>query len=100
MLGGFGGWLTGVRALAIPVLGTYIAAGATALGAGVGTILGGIAGPGLARPRAEPGDQDLEQRGGETLVLVHAGNRLDLAERILRANRARQVERARQSVMA
>ena len=71
MLGGLGGWLAGVRALAIPVLGPYIAAGATALGAGVGTILGGIAGPGLARPR---GDRDVEQRGGDTLVLVHAGN--------------------------
>jgi hypothetical protein len=32
-------------------------------------------------------------------VLVHAGNRLDEAERILRAHSARQIERAQQSAM-
>ncbi len=96
ILGGLGGWLAGVRALAIPVLGPYIAAGATALGAGIGTILFGVAGLGLARRRAN--HQGKPQRGGLTLVLVRVGSRLDEAERILRAHSARQVERAQQGV--
>src|SRR6266850_3817594 len=41
VLGGLSGWLAGLRALAVPSVGPFIAAGSVALGAGVGTIAGG-----------------------------------------------------------
>jgi uncharacterized membrane protein len=89
VLGGLGGWLAGVRALPIPVLGPYIAAGATALGAGVGTIVGGMAGMGRNGHDYQP---------KTTVVVVHAGSGVDEAERILRQHGAREVEHAQRSM--
>jgi rhodanese-related sulfurtransferase len=96
VLGGLSGWLAGVRALPIPVLGPYIAAGATALGAGVGTIVGGMAGMGVGRRRLEQNGH-VHHTGSTVVVLVQAGNRVEEAERILRRHGAREVEHVRQS---
>jgi hypothetical protein len=85
VLGGLSGWLAGLRALAVPYVGPFIAAGSVALGAGVGTIAGGMLGLGTQRSGL----------GQHTLVLVKAGGRMDEAERILRLYGALNVERAR-----
>jgi hypothetical protein len=85
VLGGLSGWLAGLRALAVPYVGPFIAAGSVALGAGVGTIAGGMLGLGTQR----------RGLGQHTLVMVNAGDRIDEAERVLRANGAINVERAR-----
>jgi rhodanese-related sulfurtransferase len=90
VLGGLGGWLAGLRAFAVPLVGPYIAAGAIAFGAGIGTILGGIA---SMRGSKDRGDQ----QDHEVVVLVHAGSRVDEAERILRAHGALEAERALES---
>ena len=88
IVGGLGGWLVGIRALPIPIVGPFIAAGAAALGAGIGTVVGGLAGMSVS-PRAR---QQLEQ---DAVVVVRDGDRLHEAERILRKHGASTVEHAR-----
>jgi hypothetical protein len=83
VLGGLGGWLAGIRALPIPTVGPFIAAGSVALGAGVGTIAGAVLGIGVSNNR-------------HTLVLVRAADRLDEANRILRDHGAARVEHVRE----
>jgi hypothetical protein len=95
VLGGLGGWLAGVRALAIPTVGPFIAAGSVALGAGIGTIAGGALGLGV--PRDEFSFHLGKGRRGRALVLVRAGSRLDDATRIMRDYGASSVEHARES---
>src|ERR687886_556784 len=67
LLGGIGGWLIGVGALAIPGVGPFIAAGAlgaaltgAAIGAGVGAIAGALIGMGI--PEHEAKYYDVETR--------------------------------------
>src|SRR4051794_27425488 len=97
ILGGLGGFLVGVGALAIPVLGPFIAAGAfatalagAAVGAGVGAIAGALVGMGI--PEEEAGWYENEARAGRTLVAVRAGARYDEAEDVLHAHGAYDVQ--------
>jgi len=60
LLGGLGGWLVGIGALAIPGIGPFIAAGAfatalggAAIGAGLGAIAGALAGMGVPEEHAK-----------------------------------------------
>jgi hypothetical protein len=89
ILGGLGGWLAGIGALAIPGIGPFIAAGAfgsalggAALGAGVGAVAGALVGMGI--PEEEAKYYEEEVRRGGTLVVVKAGSRVDEASMILR----------------
>jgi rhodanese-related sulfurtransferase len=93
VLGGLGGWLAGIRALTFPTVGPFIAAGSVALGAGIGTIAGGM----LGISKNEARYLGSEKRGRPTLVLVRAGSRLDEAARILREQAADDVEHVREA---
>src|SRR5690348_16572706 len=60
ILGGVGGWLVGIGALAIPGIGPFIAAGAlgtalagAAVGAGVGAVAGALIGLGIPEEEAK-----------------------------------------------
>jgi hypothetical protein len=85
-VGGLAGGLAGLRALPIPTVGPFIAAGAVALGAGIGTLAVGTFG--LAIPRVTGRES--------TLVLVRAGDRLRDAERIMREHGASRVQHAQE----
>ena len=93
VLGGLGGWLAGIRALALPTVGPFIAAGSVALGAGIGTIAGGM----LDIFKDGAGFLGSDKRGRPTLVLVRAASRLNEAERILRDHGAYHVEHVREA---
>jgi hypothetical protein len=89
VLGGLGGFLVGMGALAIPVLGPFIAAGAfatalagAAIGAGVGAVAGALVGMGIPQEEAEW--YEGEVRGGRTLLTVRTGGRYDEAQTLLR----------------
>jgi len=97
LLGGLGGWLVGIGALAIPGVGPFIAAGAlgaaltgAAVGAGVGAIAGALVGLGI--PEDEAKYYEGEVRGGRTLVTVRSDGRYDEAREIMRDHGAYDIE--------
>jgi len=76
ILGGIGGFLIGMGALAIPGVGPFIAAGpimaalgGVAIGATVGGVTGGLIGMGV--PEYEAKSYDASVKSGKTLVAVH-----------------------------
>ena len=76
VLGGIGGFLIGIGALAIPGVGPFIAAGpimaalsGVAIGATVGGVAGGLVGMGV--PEYEAKSYDASVKAGKTLVAVH-----------------------------
>ncbi len=76
ILGGLGGWLVGIGALAIPGLGPFVAAGpimAALSGAAAGAALGGITGAliGMGIPEYEAKQYEGKLRDGNLLVSVH-----------------------------
>jgi hypothetical protein len=79
VLGGAMGWLLGIRAVAIPGLGPFIAAGpimAALAGAGVGGAVGGIAGAliGMGIPEYEAKRYEGRVKDGGILLSVHSDN--------------------------
>jgi hypothetical protein len=79
VLGGALGWLAGMGALAIPGVGSFIAAGpilaalsAAAVGATVGGIAGGLIGLGI--PELEAKRYEGKIKAGNILLSVHAEN--------------------------
>jgi uncharacterized protein (TIGR02271 family) len=97
LLGGLGGWLVGIGALAIPGIGPFIAAGAfasalggAALGAGVGAIAGALTGMGVPKEQAEY--YEGEAKAGKTLVTVRTTDRYEDAQRMLREHGAYDIE--------
>src|ERR1041384_7716096 len=79
VVGGALGWLVGIGALAIPVLGPFIAAGpimASLAGAGVGGAVGGIAGAliGMGIPEYEAKRYEGRVTKGGILLSVHSDN--------------------------
>ena len=97
ILGGLGGWLVGIGALAIPGVGPLVTAGAlgaaltgAAIGAGVGAIGGALIGMGI--PEEEATYYEGEVRGGRTLVTVQSAGRYDEARRIMRNHGAYDIE--------
>jgi len=79
ILGGLGGWLVGIGALAIPGVGPFIAAGpimAALGGAAVGGALGGITGAlvGLGIPELEAKRYEGKIKNGNVLISVHTEN--------------------------
>jgi hypothetical protein len=94
VLGDLGEWLIGMGALSIPGVGPVLAAGALGatlsgalLGAGLGAVAGALSRLGI--PEREAQYYDDEVRAGRTLILVHAGARVDEARRILHEYGAR-----------
>ena len=76
ILGGIGGFLVGIGALAIPGVGPFIAAGpilaalsGVAIGATVGGVAGGLIGMGV--PEYEAKTYDASVKAGKTLIAVH-----------------------------
>jgi len=76
ILGGIGGFLIGIGALAIPGVGPFIAAGpimaalgGVAIGATVGGVAGGLIGMGV--PEYEAKTYDANVKAGKTLIAVH-----------------------------
>ncbi len=76
VLGGIGGFLIGMGALAIPGVGPFIAAGpimaalgGLAIGATVGGVAGGLIGMGV--PEYEAKTYDASVKAGKTLIAVH-----------------------------
>jgi uncharacterized protein (TIGR02271 family) len=97
LMGGLGGWLVGIGALAIPGVGPFIAAGAFAtalggavIGAGLGAIAGALVGMGVPEEHAKY--YEGEAKAGKTLVTVRANGRYEDAQRILRDHGAYDVE--------
>jgi hypothetical protein len=89
LLGGVGGWLVGVGALAIPGLGPFIAAGpilAALSGAAVGATVGGLTGAlvGMGIPEYEAKQYEGKIQGGNILISVHTtdAHERDLAKEI------------------
>jgi hypothetical protein len=81
-LGGIGGILLGMGALAIPGVGPFVAAGpivagltGLAAGAGAGVLVGGLIGLGIPEEEAKRYNQYLED--GHILVLVDANSERD-----------------------
>jgi tetrahydromethanopterin S-methyltransferase subunit C len=79
ILGGIGGFLIGMGALAIPGVGPLIAAGpilAALSGAAVGAAVGGIGGAliGMGVPEYEAKAYDTHVRSGKTLIAVHCAD--------------------------
>jgi len=101
VVGGLGGLLVGLAALAIPGLGPVIAAGplatafaGAALGAATGSFVGALNGLGVPEFEAKAYDQGV--REGGTLVIVRAEeNQVPQAVEILRQHRAIQVDQHR-----
>src|SRR3977135_1220216 len=82
VLGGRGGGLVGIGALAIPGVGPFIAAGAfatalggAAIGAGLGAIAGALVGMGVPEEHARY--YEGEAKAGKTLVTVRADRRYE-----------------------
>jgi len=76
LLGGLGGWLVGIGALAIPGLGPFIAAGplmAALSGAAVGAAAGGLTGAliGMGIPEFEAKRYEGKVKSGNILISVH-----------------------------
>jgi tetrahydromethanopterin S-methyltransferase subunit C len=76
ILGGIGGFLIGMGALAIPGVGPFIAAGpimAALSGAAIGAAVGGIGGAlvGMGVPEYEAKSYDASVKAGKTLIAVH-----------------------------
>src|SRR5205085_7687837 len=97
ILGGLGGWLVGIGALAIPGVGPLLAAGAlgaaltgAAIGAGVGAIAGALVGMGI--PEDEAKYYEGEVRVGRTLVTVQATGWYEEARDIMRDHGAYDIE--------
>lgn len=101
LVGGLGGLLIGLAALAIPGIGPVIAAGPLAavftgatLGAATGSLVGALNGMGVPEFEAKAYDQGL--REGSTLVIVKAAeNQIPRAIEIMRQHRAVQVDHHR-----
>ena len=79
MLGGALGWLTGIGALVIPGLGSFIAAGpimamlsGAAIGGSMGGLVGGLIGWGI--PEYEAKQYENKLRLGNILLSVHTQN--------------------------
>jgi hypothetical protein len=82
-----------VPSLAIPLVGLFIAAGATALGGGIGTVIGGMAGMSMSR------DRRVSMADRDAVVVVRDGNRLKDVGPMLRRRGAHLVEHARDESM-
>jgi hypothetical protein len=85
VVGGVLGWIAGIGALAIPGVGTFIAAGpiiAALSGAAVGATVGGIAGGliGLGIPEIEAKRYEGKIKEGNTLISVHTENSEEIAK--------------------
>jgi hypothetical protein len=105
-LGGLGGWLVGMGALAIPAVGPFVAAGVfasalagAAIGAGVGAIAGALVGMGVPEEEAKYYEQEM-RRGGRTLLAVRAGSRMDEADDLLHRFGAYDVQHRDRATMA
>src|SRR5712671_6581303 len=77
VVGGALGWIAGIGALAIPGLGSFIAAGpimGALSGAAVGAAMGGLAGAliGMGIPELEAKRYEGKVRGGNILLSVHS----------------------------
>jgi uncharacterized membrane protein len=94
VIGGIGGLLVGMAALAIPGIGTVVAAGAItnaivggAVGAGVGAVAGGLVGALIKMGVSEESARQYAEgvRRGSTLVLVQTEDtgQSELARRVL-----------------
>jgi len=101
MIGGLGGLLIGLAALAIPGIGPVIAAGplaavftGTALGAATGSLVGALNTVGVPEFEAKAYDQGI--REGNTLVIAKAAeSEVPRAIEIMRQHRAVQVDHHR-----
>jgi len=98
-IGGIGGLLLGLGALAIPGIGPIIAAGpiaAALAGAGIGAVTGGIIGAlvdmGVLEESAEIYAEGI-RRGNVLVVAQVADNRMDEATRIMQRNGLIDIER-------
>jgi len=98
-IGGIGGLLLGLGALAIPGIGPIIAAGpiaAALAGAGIGAVTGGIIGAlvdmGVPEESAEIYAEGI-RRGNVIVVAQVADNRMDEATRIMQRNGLIDIER-------
>ncbi len=98
MVGGIGGLLVGLAALAIPGIGPIVAAGplaavftGAAVGAATGSLVGALNGMGVPEFEAKAYDQGV--REGSTLVLVKAtGNEVSRADEIMRRHHAVRID--------
>ena len=84
VIGGALGWIAGIGALAIPGVGSFIAAGpivATLSGAAAGATFGGIDGAlvGLGIPEIEAKRYEGKVKAGNTLISVHTEDAGDIA---------------------
>jgi hypothetical protein len=84
LLGGVGGWLVGIGALAIPGLGPFVAAGpllAALSGAAAGAAVGGVAGAliGMGIPEYEAKQYEGKLRNGNLLISVHTNSSAERA---------------------
>jgi len=100
LIGGALGWLAGIGALSIPVVGPLVAAGpimALLAGVGVGGAVGGISGAllGLGVPEYEAKRYEGFVKDGGILLSVHADDAewADKAEAILKGAGGREVSR-------
>lgn len=98
ILGGSLGLLAGIGALAIPGLGPFIAAGpimaalsGTALGGGVGLVVGALVGAGIPEYEAKKYEAGLKQ--GNILISVHANSSEEIkhASEIMKNNGAKDI---------
>ncbi len=101
ILGGLGGWLVGIGALAIPGLGPFVAAGpimAALSGAAAGAALGGLTGAliGMGIPEYEAKQYEGKLRDGNLLVSVHTNDskQRERAEEIFESEGAEDVRTA------
>lgn len=98
LLGGAFGWLTGTGMVAIPALGSLVAAGpivAALSAAAVGTAIGGVAGGliGLGIPEFEAKQYEGKVKSGNILLSVHCINNemSKRAEEIFKSAHGREV---------
>lgn len=98
LLGGAFGWLTGTGMVAIPALGSLVAAGpivAALSVAAIGSAIGGIAGGliGLGIPEFEAKQFEGKVRSGNILLSVHCANdgQAKRAEEIFKSAHGREV---------
>lgn len=85
VLGGVAGWLLGISALAIPVVGEVVGIGivwAALAGAGVGAAAGGLGGALVGHGIEERHAREYEEhvRQGRSLVTFHAGDAAQAGE--------------------